>query len=1009
MGREKNMLKDIKKNKAMLEGAYKKLKAYYYHTKSFSIMRQKIADFEDDRKFMDKQFNLMAEYLSKPNSQASKEYFDDLVQKIDFFSFPKKFESSLSSIKENVASNTMPKDKNLKLVNFFIDMPIQLYIIDSLWTILLGKMSMDEKLLSYSCYGNTLAEKLLYNNADDTFDSINFKNNRMFNIYFYKYTSWRNNAFKSMEDNYEKGKHSILISLDIKNYYYSVKIDFSNFNKIFKNSPMLKDIKPLTNLMYLIYEQYFHKISKFRKDLQGISKKAMPLPIGLLSSMVLGNIYLASFDEKIKTIPNITYYGRYVDDLLFVYQYDKITDKSIKSVMKQTLLENGLLKISGKDYCIATIKNLLIQDEKVKIIHVDPNESKAMFDVYNNVIKIYPSQLNVIPDYELSLTDFDESVYYIENFAQGNKIRDIGKIGIESYKVSRYFSTLIQKQKNIVVKDLKFQAEAKTQIDKINKFFTGSQSLEYYNNWMNYMYFLVLCGEQEELVQFYRNTKKIINHMNGNSIDRPTFSQRGTINKKTKETLIKHLNVCISSAMAIDIPILKTPKLKALAKKLQNSNMFNHNLIALPLSNYIEYDKEISYTKLQVKDIVKFNINIEDAFKVKWSPRFIRFEELFFFLFIYKHNTGAHYNLEKWIEKFYKINNIRGERFNITESLPQIFNNYQFQNIIVNSANKKLKKEIKIAVGNLKISEQDCRNTLFNYQAGLNIEKKKNMINILKEAYGNGEDKVDILVLPELYASIYWLSDLVEFSKRSQIAIVTGLQYMVGNDKRVYNYIATILPFRHFDYKNAFLHIREKNDYSPIEKEGLAQMQMQMHCTDAENASYQIFRWNNIDIGTCICFEFTDIIARALFKGNVDIIAVPEFNPDTSYFSDIISSATRDLHAVIVQANTSIYGDSRITCPYDRDSKDIVKIKGGENDHIIIGVVNLKEILQYQADYNSNLNIKLNKLSKKKLKKRPHKECKLCEANYENYKRRPQIKKLSARFDTTRAKAIELE
>jgi hypothetical protein len=41
----------------------------------------------------------------------------------------------------------------------------------------------------------------------------------------------------------------------------------------------------------------------------------------------------------------------------------------------------------------------------------------------------------------------------------------------------------------------------------------------------------------------------------------------------------------------------------------------------------------------------------------------------------------------------------------------------------------------------------------------------------------------------------------------------------------------------------------------------------------------------------------------------------------------IIESSVRDLHTFIVQSNTSIYGDSRATGPFDRDSKDIFKNK----------------------------------------------------------------------------------
>lgn len=101
-----------------------------------------------------------------------------------------------------------------------------------------------------------------------------------------------------------------------------------------------------------------------------------------------------------------------------------------------------------------------------------------------------------------------------------------------------------------------------------------------------------------------------------------------------------------------------------------------------------------------------------------------------------------------------------------------------------------------------------------------------------------------------------------------------------------------------------------------------------------------------VKFGIFLCYEFTDICARALLKNEVDIIFTPENNSDTTYFSNIIETMSRDLHAFMVQANTSIYGDSRITGPYGRNYRNIVQIKGGDNDSIIIGTINLQEVIE---------------------------------------------------------------
>ena len=109
------MFKNVEKNKIMLEGAYRKVKNYYYYNKNFIIMREKIADFESDEKKMDETFDIMAYHLSHESSKKSVDYFNMLIRQIDFFVLPKKFES-VSSSKKSFISNTVPKNKKMRII-----------------------------------------------------------------------------------------------------------------------------------------------------------------------------------------------------------------------------------------------------------------------------------------------------------------------------------------------------------------------------------------------------------------------------------------------------------------------------------------------------------------------------------------------------------------------------------------------------------------------------------------------------------------------------------------------------------------------------------------------------------------------------------------------------------------------------------------------------------------------------------------------------------------------------
>ena len=59
------------------------------------------------------------------------------------------------------------------------------------------------------------------------------------------------------------------------------------------------------------------------------AKEYCGLPIGNFTSQVFANFYLTEFDEFVKKICNIRYYGRYVDDSVIVHESKSYTLKLI--------------------------------------------------------------------------------------------------------------------------------------------------------------------------------------------------------------------------------------------------------------------------------------------------------------------------------------------------------------------------------------------------------------------------------------------------------------------------------------------------------------------------------------------------------------------------------------------------------------------------------------------------------------------------------------------------------
>lgn len=243
-------------NYNMLYGAYRKLKSYYHYNKNFLFMREKIALFEFDAASMDAILGKLAKVLKAP-SKYSKE-IDQWVNSIDYYVLPKSF-SEEKKIENRFVTSSLPS-KSITKVNYFIDMPIELHLIETVWTLFVAKIASDNKTINECSYGNAIDEKVLFDASDDDLKkSIRFEKNKLFKIYFPQYCAWKNDAIKSIERN-KKSNSMVLVSLDIKGFFYSVRWTFEKLARIIPDI-RLKDLEGITKIIKLIYEKYTNLIS----------------------------------------------------------------------------------------------------------------------------------------------------------------------------------------------------------------------------------------------------------------------------------------------------------------------------------------------------------------------------------------------------------------------------------------------------------------------------------------------------------------------------------------------------------------------------------------------------------------------------------------------------------------------------------------------------------------------------------------------------------------------------
>lgn len=931
------LFKDIKKTKDMVSGAYLKLKSHLYYDKTLVFAKKHLANFESNRVDFEHKIQTISENLSSQN----KKYFDSLVSQIGFKVLPKKFVSQ-NEEQGNVVIGSIDHNQKISKINFFIDMPIELMVLDFLWTLLIGKLTSEHpEKLEYAAA--TKFKPSLFNKNEDLFEGIDFSSNRAFEPYFNLYRRWRNDAFKCIEKEHEKND-TILMCLDLKSFYYSVEFSFDKIPQYFNNDERLETFDFLTSIVEEIYHHYTKIIVNYKMGIKNHDNASI-FPIGVISAYVLRELYLTDLDCQITTKLSPKYYNRYVDDILIVINYDEDEKPDlVDHIVNKYLVSTGLVLPLKHDLKFINYNNIRIQTSKINCFYFPKGQQAILLDLYAKVIGLNSSEANLLPDTDILSVPFIQKAYNIDNLDISNKIRDLGFLKTNNYSASIFINSLLKLIKNTNA-DNHNMSEYFSQVEE---FYQGSHSIEYSNSWRSIFELYLLCNDKHRANVFYKKIKDEINKIDFTKLseDEVFEKTKDTILRKLKSNLKEKLDITISLTCALDYSFSRKKDIDALARSFRQSNMLNHAMVSFPLLNYSSAE-DVALTDYSIHSLFDNGLkSLElDSFKLTWSPRYINATEFYIYGFLYRiDKEDKKFDPDNIYNKYINYNHINNYEKSKVEYVPHV--DLLYDELRVRGT---FNPNPKIALVNTAISKQDAIDGLL--EPKLTVAFKARLFKILNTAK---EEKVDILVFPEFYFPISWLNDISKFAISNDITIITGLQYIAIKDQ-AYNIVCMVMPTSEFSrFKSGIIQFREKNFYAPEEI-----IQLSKHgykCINPKTPRYFIVDNGNYAYSTILCYEFTDIQSRAQMKSKIEVLFVPQLNQDTNYFSAIVESSARDLHCFVVQANTSIYGDSRITAPYKTTEKNILQVKGGCTDIVMMNKIDIIELKRERVKYTSDLN-----------------------------------------------------
>ncbi|MGE6356178.1 reverse transcriptase domain-containing protein [Flavobacterium sp. NPDC079362] len=1064
--------------------AYNKLRAYIYYDSGELLLREKIVVFETglsnaaDNLFKiyrnkdysnyikDEEGNFISNYKGKitlemklkvitdrlNNYHIEPDFFQKYINEVDVKIFPKVFVAN--DIQNKIVSNQRVKEKyTLEKATAFIDTSIEIHILSVLWILSQG-VKIDSN-LQPECVGNRL---LLNKNKDNV-----LKGSSLFKPYFKQYQKWRDGAVDVAKDLLSQDKNALFLNLDIKDYFYSVRVEVGKF-PIRKKLGITSKEYNLNEILLNIHKDYTLKITNEFElpydfvdevmDAKGNMTKVI-LPIGLLSSYVLANDYLKEFDQVIIEKYKPAYYGRYVDDILIVLsepnplsftQNNFFSDfnfsfnnykKNINETKKKfynvkfnesnlseielyilnnfnkivSLVDNPFHRKKNNEDCICDdtrerifkvngYPSLFFQSSKTLLHYFDKDESSIVIDKLKKELKEKSSEFRDMPNEQDDSNNFEESAYYLQYDGTDGKIKTLKDYKEDRFGLSVYLSHKI----NFALRNQKMIS--KEEQDKIIKFFRGENCLTLYKLWekiltlllinkqpKDYMNFLFHCMEQIDKIESnHKYSDIIVSNLKGTMINYLFCAHEVSLSlnldflntndgiSREYEFKSNHFKNNIYTMFFSELDFIKPNSF--IAERYRKANMIRHHYVVIPLLNYTKQSKKGKINLVDKKlHIESYEI---DEKLLKNSPRPIRFWECCiassfqqFYKFsqiknlcannegyietdilfdIEKTEKEAVFNDESFeyeeIEKIIKQNYLdvafeyylegntnHSNDYESYEELKSKF--YSFLNNNKFEIDKENKIEIpKISFANTEILEDNILKSVLG-SPNLTSERYNKLALILKKAR---EESADILLFPECFVPFNLLSTLARYSSDNQSLLVSGLEHITINNTS-FNFVVSIIPVEVNGIKDATIVLRLKKNYSPGEELMINKNHL---LVPKSKQKIQITNWRNIYFSVCYCFEMANISHREQLKSKIDLLIGIEWNRDIPYFSNIVESASRDLHCYVAQVNTSNFGDTRLTQPKETAVKDILRLKGGINDAILVGEIDIKKLRDFQ-------------------------------------------------------------
>ena len=970
--------------------AYRKLKGELYYDNNALLPKVTLAKWEQelthnhvscDKEEFENLFSdrvsLLLAFLND-NEWKSNNYLNQLLGSIDYQTIVKSISSDEtdSGIGTYITNYKYKNKIRVEKCNYMIVCSVEVQLIATLWLLYLNQYIDRKKLYKYN-YANKLRTDSKVGNLWERDEEAGYQLS-ITNAYQFGYRKWRDTAIMTANKLLDKKNNAAILNLDIQRYYYSVSVELQSLLRscfergyIQRNYAEDETLLRLTSMLQVINKSYTEKVKPCltKENIRVADNQNTLLPVGLMSSGMIGNLILTDFDEQVETL-GCEYYGRYVDDMLFVFK-GKVDDKQqdvIKGFLQEKFVDNDILDCveveDRTEYHICSHPELVIQGSKVVMEAFKESGPRAALKIFEKKLREQSSEFRFLSDDGAIDQDFENEAYELQYTDSPNKIRNINAFKANSYGISKYLAKKI----NLAA----FISESKEEKDKdrqtanqIVALVKGSVAIDMHYLWEKVITYFVIKEDASHLNKLLKQLKTAIAWLRI-----PDDKDR---EERLKNDMKKMLDAAIIYAFAPFPTFLDKLEERivdvdpSVVSQFRMANMTRHSRFGTSALNYTNLITNVN-RNFYKKDKIQLGANDVKVNIFYWlSPRFVYYYELYMPVLLCSLNPDDGVlklnEVNKKTHSLYsRLNFVWMKMFDLSAGVtPKLFETakrssgkvleigaYEFikNGLLKKNVYKDCDKTIGIV--NMKVESTNYVSSLKSKPV-LSKTRSVALNRILDES---DRQKCEVLVLPELSVPFQWIELLATQSQRKKMAIVSGLEYVINRSNEALNIVATFLPIQWAKYKTDCIPVlRLKNHYAPSEKQMIVDNGLECPKSLSHTDScYDLFHWRNSYFSVYNCFELASIEDRALMKGKVDFLIATEFNRDVLYYSDIVGSLVRDLHCFVIQCNTSQFGDSRIMQPTESILKNMVRVKGGKSEAVLTEIIEISSLRKQQRE-----------------------------------------------------------